>query len=108
MGIQSISPVRTSVNVVANKTQPIEFRPKALRESQHVVDKSGIATADSKADKARQRVQPLMNARNIPVEPVDFQTGAAETFIDEMDLVERQTLAPAEEQGLPPSLDTLV
>ena len=48
-----------------------------------------------------------MNARNIPVEPVDFQTGAAEAFIDEMDLVKRQTLAPAEEEGLPQSLDTL-
>ena len=108
MDIQGFSEVRSPTNVVANKTQPVELRPKALRESQHVVDKSGSTTTDSKADKTRQRVQPLMNAISIPVEPVDFRTGAAETFIDEMDLVKRQTLVPAEGQGLPPSLDTLV
>jgi hypothetical protein len=73
-----------------------------------VVDESRSTTTDSKADKARQRVQPPMNARNTPVEPVDFQTGAAETFIDEMDLVKRQTLAPDKEEGMSQSLDTLV
>jgi len=62
----------------ASEAPSIEFRPKALRESQHVVDKSGIATADSKADKARQRVQPLMNARNIPVRSKQMKNPCAE------------------------------
>ena len=108
MNIHGISTVWTSANVVANKLQHDTLHPEAIQKAQNVVDISGSTTSDSKVNKAGQRVQPRKNVRNISAEHVDFRTGVVETFINEMDLIKKQMLKPAEEMDFPHSLDAQV
>jgi len=104
MDMQGISPVRTLANIVVSKLQPDE----AVRKAPPAVEKGGSKTADNNITKAKQRVKSSTNIAKSTAVPVDFHDGVIETFINEMDFIQRQMKAPPGQEDSPQSLDTLV
>ena len=110
MDIQGIGPVKTFAGVAANRIdifRPDELHRDINREPQAAIEKGGSPTEKNQSNQTRQRVSPPVDVPQNTSEPVDFQAGVIETFINEMHLLQDRVLTPSEDKGLQQSLDAL-
>ncbi len=110
MNIRDISPATSFMHSLSNQankhppddqSQPPNELPKPIPSAQEGRVKERPIT------KTRQRIQPLKKPPPLNAEPVDLKAGAIKTFVHEIDLVKKQILTPATDEGRHPTLDSL-